>query len=339
MPDSPTKFPEAEKREGGRNENSPVWKCNVVRFARVHRCHRRVQPQSGGQAARSPARGEPARAAHHNAGRLANEYRPRPVRELALVGDQCDFRQRDARAWQRGGARQLRRHAAPIHYLHRDSNRPGRFSHRQHSCDGHGGLGGCAASVGPSVEEMFTREVQDAFFDYDKADIRGDARQALSKTADFLRSYPQVAIVIEGHCDERGSTEYNVALGDRRADSAKNFLTAQGIAGDRIQTVSYGKERPFCTESNESCWQQNRRAHFRMGGTSSSQLNATRSVREGRAVEARQARRCSSRGLSPSAARLGDCGRNRLLIQHERDGEAVVTLAADGIHGRGRSAR
>ena len=129
------------------------------------------------------------------------------------------------------------------------------------------------ASAGPTVEEMFTREVQDAFFDYDKADIRADARQALSKTADFLRSYPQVAIVIEGHCDERGSTEYNVALGDRRADSAKNFLTAQGIGGDRIQTVSYGKERPFCTGSNESCWQQNRRAHFRMGGTSSSQLN------------------------------------------------------------------
>ncbi len=129
------------------------------------------------------------------------------------------------------------------------------------------------APAGPTIEEMFTREVQDAFFDYDKADIRADARQALSKTADFLRSYPQVAIVIEGHCDERGSTEYNVALGDRRSDSAKDFLVAQGVAGDRIQTVSYGKERPFCTEGNESCWQQNRRAHFRMGGTSSSQLS------------------------------------------------------------------
>jgi len=129
------------------------------------------------------------------------------------------------------------------------------------------------APAGPSVEEMFTKEVQDAFFDYDKANIRSDARQALSKTAEFLRSYPQVAIVIEGHADERGTTEYNVALGDRRSDSAKDFLVAQGVAGDRIQTVSYGKERPFCTGENESCWQQNRRAHFRMGGATPSHLS------------------------------------------------------------------
>ena len=114
----------------------------------------------------------------------------------------------------------------------------------------------------PSLEELFTKEVQDAFFDYDKAAIRDDARSALAKTAEFLRSYPHVAVVIEGHCDERGSTEYNLALGDRRDDAAKNFLVSQGIAGDRIQTVSYGKERPFCTQSNEACWQQNRRVHF-----------------------------------------------------------------------------
>jgi peptidoglycan-associated lipoprotein len=130
-----------------------------------------------------------------------------------------------------------------------------------------------AAPRQPSLEELFTKEVQDAFFDYDKAGIRDDARSALTKTAEFLRSYPQVAVVIEGHCDERGSTEYNVALGDRRDDAAKEFLVSQGIAGDRIQTVSYGKERPFCTQSNEACWQQNRRAHFRMAGTSSSQLS------------------------------------------------------------------
>jgi peptidoglycan-associated lipoprotein len=130
-----------------------------------------------------------------------------------------------------------------------------------------------AAPRQPSLEELFTKEVQDAFFDYDKASIRDDARSALAKTAEFLRSYPQVAVVIEGHCDERGSTEYNVALGDRRDDAAKEFLVSQGIAGDRIQTVSYGKERPFCTQSNEACWQQNRRAHFRMAGTNSSQLS------------------------------------------------------------------
>lgn len=130
-----------------------------------------------------------------------------------------------------------------------------------------------AASPGPTLEEMFTKEVQDAFFDYDKAEIRTDARSALSKTAEFLRSYPQISIMIDGHCDERGSTEYNLPLGDRRSGSAKDFLVAQGVASDRIQTLSYGKERPFCTESNESCWQQNRRAHFRMAGTNSTQLS------------------------------------------------------------------
>jgi peptidoglycan-associated lipoprotein len=129
------------------------------------------------------------------------------------------------------------------------------------------------ATPQPSLEELFTKEVRDAFFDYDKAGIRDDARSALSKMAEFLRSYPQIAIVIEGHCDERGSAEYNVALGDRRSDAAKDFLLQHGVVSDRIQTVSYGKERPFCTQDSEQCWQQNRRAHFRMVGTSSSQLN------------------------------------------------------------------
>ena len=128
-----------------------------------------------------------------------------------------------------------------------------------------------APSRGPSLEELFTKEVQDAFFDYDKADLRTDARTALDKTAEFLRSYPNVAIVIEGHCDERGSTEYNVALGDRRSESAKDFLLAQGVTANRIQTVSYGKERPFCSGENETCFQQNRRAHFRMASGSASQ--------------------------------------------------------------------
>ena len=125
----------------------------------------------------------------------------------------------------------------------------------------------------PTLEELFTKEVQDAFFDYDQAKIRDDARSALAKTAEFLRSYPHVAIVIEGHCDERGSTEYNVALGDRRSDAAKDFLVQQGVATDRIQTVSYGKERPFCSQSGETCWQQNRRAHFRIAATTSSQFS------------------------------------------------------------------
>src|SRR5205814_5990101 len=101
------------------------------------------------------------------------------------------------------------------------------------------------APVESSIEELFTREVQDAYFDLDQATIRPDARNALSRTAQFLRSYPQIKVVLQGHCDERGSTEYNIALGDRRAQAAKDFVVSLGVPADRIQTVSYGKERPF----------------------------------------------------------------------------------------------
>ena len=117
-------------------------------------------------------------------------------------------------------------------------------------------------SANPNVSELFSQNVQDAYFDTDKSDLRDDARQTLTKDAEFLRSYPQVKISIEGHCDERGSTEYNLGLGQRRADAAKNYLISLGISGDRLQTTSWGKEHPFCTDSNEQCWQQNRRAHF-----------------------------------------------------------------------------
>lgn len=119
-------------------------------------------------------------------------------------------------------------------------------------------------AVQPSLDELFTREVKDAYFDFDKADINGDARNALSQTAEFLRSYPAVKVTLEGHCDERGSTEYNIALGDRRAQAAKDFLVSLGVTADRVQTVSYGKERPFCTDHDENCWKQNRRGHFVM---------------------------------------------------------------------------
>lgn len=114
----------------------------------------------------------------------------------------------------------------------------------------------------PTWQELFDKEVRDAYFDLDKADLRPDAREALTKTAEFLRNYPPAKVTIEGHCDERGSTEYNLTLGDRRAAAVKQFLVSQGIGADRLNTVSFGKEKPFCTESNETCWQQNRRGHF-----------------------------------------------------------------------------
>jgi peptidoglycan-associated lipoprotein len=116
--------------------------------------------------------------------------------------------------------------------------------------------------AGPTDDELWRTGVQDAYFDYDKADIRPDARAALSKTADFLKSNPRFKATIEGHCDERGSTEYNLALGVRRANAVKEYIVSLGVSADRVSTVSFGKEKPFCMESNEACWQQNRRGHF-----------------------------------------------------------------------------
>jgi len=121
----------------------------------------------------------------------------------------------------------------------------------------------------PDFGTRMASEVQDAFFDYDKTDIRSDARDALTRNAAALKAilndFPGASIVIEGHCDERGSAEYNLGLGDRRASSAKEFLTGLGVPADRLKTISYGKERPQCTEQNETCWQKNRRVHFAPG--------------------------------------------------------------------------
>src|SRR5258708_4315142 len=116
--------------------------------------------------------------------------------------------------------------------------------------------------AGPSDDELFARGVRDAYFDYDKADIRPDARASLSTTADFLKSNPRFKATIEGHCDERGSTEYNLSLGVRRANAVKQYIVSLGVSADRLGTVSFGKEKPFCMEHSEACWQQNRRGHF-----------------------------------------------------------------------------
>jgi peptidoglycan-associated lipoprotein len=113
-----------------------------------------------------------------------------------------------------------------------------------------------------SEEDEFKSQVQDAFFDYDTYDIRSDAQGVLAKDASFLVSHPDIKVVIGGFCDERGSNEYNLALGQNRADAAKNALVQAGVAANRIRVVSYGKEKPFCSESTEECWQLNRRAGF-----------------------------------------------------------------------------
>jgi peptidoglycan-associated lipoprotein len=113
-----------------------------------------------------------------------------------------------------------------------------------------------------SNADDFKASVQDAFFDYDTYDIRSDAQDVLSRDASWLAAHPNISIVIGGYCDERGSNEYNLALGQNRADAAKNALITAGVAATRIRVISYGKEKPFCSESTEECWQQNRRAGF-----------------------------------------------------------------------------
>lgn len=120
-----------------------------------------------------------------------------------------------------------------------------------------------------SSVDVLNREAQDAYFDYDKSDIREDARQALAHDADILKRIfaadRSFTVVVEGHCDERGSAEYNLGLGDRRATSAKEYLVQLGVPADRITTISYGKDRPVCTDANETCYQRNRRAHLTPG--------------------------------------------------------------------------
>jgi len=113
-----------------------------------------------------------------------------------------------------------------------------------------------------SAEEEFKSNVQDIFFDYDTYDIRGDAQATLSRDASYLVSHPDVKIVIGGYCDERGSNEYNLALGQNRANAARKVLVDAGVAASRIRVISYGKEKPFCSESTEACWQLNRRGGF-----------------------------------------------------------------------------
>lgn len=117
--------------------------------------------------------------------------------------------------------------------------------------------------------DRLSSSVQDIYFDYDKSDVRGDAQTVLQQDATALKAiladFPTLTVVLEGHCDDRGSAEYNLGLGDRRASSAKDFLVQLGIPADRLQTISYGKERPQCTDENESCWQKNRRVHFSAG--------------------------------------------------------------------------
>ena len=121
--------------------------------------------------------------------------------------------------------------------------------------------------AGLSSAELESRGLlADVHFEYDSADLRDADRQVLSQNAEFLKSHDYVKVTVEGHCDERGTVEYNLALGERRAKNAYEYLVSLGVAADRLKTVSYGKEIPLCQESNEACWARNRRAHFAITG-------------------------------------------------------------------------
>jgi len=122
------------------------------------------------------------------------------------------------------------------------------------------------AGQGGTLQDRIARQVQDVYFAYDQYDIAGDAQSTLTADAtaikSILQAFPTASLIVEGHCDERGSAEYNLGLGDRRATSTKEFLVQLGVPGDKIRTVSYGKERPQCTEASEDCYAKNRRAHI-----------------------------------------------------------------------------
>jgi len=124
------------------------------------------------------------------------------------------------------------------------------------------------AATRARIQDLLNR-IQDAYFDYDKHNLRPDAEvnlQADAKTlSDIIRQYPEFKLTVEGHCDERGSDEYNLALGDARAKQASQYLATLGLPGGQLRTVSYGKEKPACTEHDEACWQKNRRAHLAQG--------------------------------------------------------------------------
>jgi len=117
-------------------------------------------------------------------------------------------------------------------------------------------------SSNESDSSLFSQNMKDVFFAYDSYEITPEGESVIQADARFLQQHPSMSFIIEGHCDERGSIEYNLSLGEYRANAAKQALSQQGVSATRIRTISYGKEKPFCNESTEACWQQNRRAHF-----------------------------------------------------------------------------
>ena len=126
-----------------------------------------------------------------------------------------------------------------------------------------GGLGGAGSgTVASMVPFHTTPNLSDVFFAHDKHDLTEQSKTVLRNNAEWLKSNPDVRVQVQGHCDERGTNNYNLALGQRRAQSTKNYLVSLGVSKKRINAMTYGEEKPFCVASNEGCWSQNRRGHF-----------------------------------------------------------------------------
>ena len=136
--------------------------------------------------------------------------------------------------------------------------------------DGSGGVDGSKSVPVPHKEARLqkyspTSDLNDIHFKFDQYDLDDDSRSVLRKNASYLKANPMAKIEVQGHCDERGTNNYNIALGERRAQSTKRYLVSQGVNASRIHTISYGEEKPFCFDRNENCWLENRRAHFMIG--------------------------------------------------------------------------
>jgi peptidoglycan-associated lipoprotein len=122
-----------------------------------------------------------------------------------------------------------------------------------------------AAPSSLTEAQLFEQQVKDIYFDYDRYDLKPADQTTIEQDASLLNKYSDIDVVIGGHCDDRGSEEYNIALGQNRAEAVKNALVADGIPASRIRVISYGKEKPFCTVDDDECWHENRRAHFKVG--------------------------------------------------------------------------
>ncbi len=118
------------------------------------------------------------------------------------------------------------------------------------------------AGIAMGCQQQVRGSLQRVHFDFDRYNVKAEFQDEMQHNAAWLQSHPSASLTVEGHCDERGSTEYNIALGDRRAKSAKAYLQHLGVGGDRMSTISYGEERPMCNDHNEGCWWKNRRAEF-----------------------------------------------------------------------------